>query len=47
MDKKFKVKVKTALVSNLKRTKKTKILIYSFTKLFLECGLELDFLQKS
>lgn len=47
MDKKFKVKVKTVLVSNLKKTKKTKKFVYSFTKLFLECGLELDFLQKN
>lgn len=46
MDKIIKKTLQKNILSNIKKTKRTKKIIFNYTKLFLECGFELDFLKK-
>lgn len=46
MDKIIKKKIKKNLNTYIKKSKNSKKIIYTYTKLFLESGFELDFLKK-
>jgi hypothetical protein len=46
MDKIIKQKIKKNLKTYIKKYKNPKKIIYTYTKLFLESGFELDFFKK-